>query len=180
MVALAFALLPVYWMLVMAVQRTADLYAWPPRLIPNVQEIGVFARLFATQPIGRWLANSVVVGSGAAALAVAASVFGAYSLSRFRYRGRGTAGFLLLLTQMLPTAVLIVPLFVLFNGVGLLDSRLGLILANAAITAPITVWLLKAFFDAIPTEIEEAALVDGAHASGSCVASPCRCRRLRW
>ena len=159
--ALVFALLPVYWMVVTAVQRTADLYAWPPRLIPNVQELGVFGRLFATQPIGRWLANSFVVGSGAATLAVATSVFGAYSLSRFRYRGRGTAGFLLLLTQMLPTAVLIVPLFVLFNGVGLLDSRLGLILANAAITAPITVWLLKAFFDAIPIEIEEAAMVDG-------------------
>jgi multiple sugar transport system permease protein len=165
-VALLFALLPVYWMVVTAVQRTADLYAWPPRLLPNVRELGVFGRLFATQPIGRWLANSFVVGSGAATLAVAASVFGAYSLSRFRYRGRGTAGFLLLLTQMLPTAVLIVPLFVLFNGVGLLDSRLGLILANAAITAPITVWLLKAFFDAIPVEIEEAALVDGCSRLG--------------
>jgi multiple sugar transport system permease protein len=107
------------------------------------------------------LANSVLVGTGAAALAVAVSVLGAYSLSRFRYPGRGTAGFLLLLTQMLPAAVLIVPLFVLFNGVGLLDSRLGLVLANAAVTAPITVWLLKASFDTIPVEIEEAALVDG-------------------
>jgi multiple sugar transport system permease protein len=163
---MGFALLPVYWMLVTAVQRTADLYAWPPRLVPNVGELGVFARLFATQPIGRWLANSFVVGTGAAALAVAASVLGAYSLSRFRYPGRGAAGFLLLLTQMLPTAILIVPLFVLFNEVGLLDSRLGLVLANAAVTAPITVWLLKAFFDAIPVEIEEAAQVDGCSRLG--------------
>lgn len=164
--ALTFSLLPVYWMLVTAIQRTADLYGWPPRVAPNFAEIAVFGRLFATQPIGRWLANSFVVGTGAAVLAVTASVFGAYSLSRFRYRGRGTVGFLLLLTQMLPTAVLIVPLFVLFNRVGLLDSRLGLILANAAITAPITVWILKAFFDAIPVEIEEAALVDGCSRVG--------------
>jgi multiple sugar transport system permease protein len=164
--ALVFAVLPVYWMVVTAMQRTGDLYVWPPRLIPNLLEFGVFGRLFATQPIGRWLANSFVVGSGAASLAIAASVLGAYSLSRFRYRGRSTAGFLLLLTQMLPTAVLIVPLFVLFNEVGLLDSRLGLILVNGAITAPITVWLIKAFFDAIPIEIEEAALVDGCSRLG--------------
>jgi len=164
--AVIFAVLPVYWMLVTAVQRGTDLYVWPPRLHPNLHEAAVFVRLLETQPIARWLVNSLAVGCGAAFLSVVLSVFAAYSLSRFRYRGRGLLSFLLLLTQMLPSTVLIVPLFIFFREVNLLNTRAALILANSAIIAPITVWILKAFFDTIPTEIEEAGLVDGCSRLG--------------
>jgi multiple sugar transport system permease protein len=159
--AVGFAVLPVYWMLVTAVQRGTDLYVWPPRLFPNLREVGVFVRLFETQPIGQWLLNSLLIGCGAASLSVVLAIFAAYSLSRFRYWGRGPLSFLLLLTQMLPSTVLIVPLFIFFREVGLLNTRAALILVNTAIIAPITVWILKAFFDTIPVEIEEAAQVDG-------------------
>ena len=113
--AIAFATLPVYWMLVTAMQRGPELYVWPPHRLPNLGELAVFYRLFATQPISRWLFNSAIVGCGTASLSVALSILGAYSLSRFRYWGRNTFGFLLLLTQMLPSAVLIVPLFIIFK-----------------------------------------------------------------
>ncbi len=159
--AIGFAALPVYWMLVTAMQRGPDLYVWPPHRLPNPHELGVFYRLFTTQPIGRWLLNSAIVGCGTASLSVALSVLGAYSLSRFRYRGRTAFSFLLLLTQMLPSTVLIVPLFIVFKETHLLNTRLGLVIADTAVIAPITVWILKTFFDTIPTEIEEAGLMDG-------------------
>lgn len=164
--AVAFAVLPIYWMLVTAVQRGTDLYVWPPRLLPNLGEVGVFVRLFSTQLIRQWLLNSLLVGCGTALLAVALSLFAAYSLSRFRYRGRALFGFLLLLTQMLPGTVLVVPLFIFFREAHLLNTRMALILADTAIAAPITVWILKAFFDTIPEEIEEAGLMDGCSRLG--------------
>jgi multiple sugar transport system permease protein len=164
--AAGFAALPVYWMLVTAMQRGPDLYSWPPHRLPNPREIGVFYRLFTTQPIGRWLFNSAVVGCGTASLSVALSILGAYSLSRFRYRGRTAFSFLLLLTQMLPSAVLIVPLFIIFREARLLNTRLALILADTAVIAPITVWILKTFFDTVPEEIEEAGLTDGCSRLG--------------
>ena len=164
--AIAFATLPVYWMLVTAMQRGPELYVWPPHRLPNLGEIAVFYRLFVTQPISRWLFNSAIVGCGTASLSVALSILGAYSLSRFRYWGRNTFGFLLLLTQMLPSAVLIVPLFIIFKETHLLNTRLGLILADTAVIAPITVWILKTFFDTIPEEIEEAGLTDGCSRLG--------------
>jgi multiple sugar transport system permease protein len=164
--AIAFATLPVYWMLVTAMQRGPELYVWPPHRLPNLGEIAVFYRLFVTQPISRWLFNSAIVGCGTASLSVALSILGAYSLSRFRYWGRNTFGFLLLLTQMLPSAVLIVPLFIIFKETHLLNTRLGLILADTAVIAPITVWILKTFFDTIPEEIEEAGLMDGCSRLG--------------
>ncbi len=164
--AVGFAVLPVYWMLVTSVQRGADLYVWPPRLFPNFREMGVFARLFETQPIAQWLVNSLLIGCGAASFSVALAIFAAYSLSRFKYWGRGPLSFLLLLTQMLPSTVLIVPLFIFLREIGLLNTRAALIFVDTAIIAPITVWILKAFFDTIPLEIEEAGLVDGCSRLG--------------
>ena len=131
------------------------------RLLPQLAEVGVFGRLFATQPMMRWLWNMVAIAAGVALLSVALAVGAAYALSRFRFRGRRRIQFVLLLTQMLPSTVLIVPLFILFRRLHLLDRRAAIVLAQAARVAPIAVWILKAFIDTIPPEIEQAALLDG-------------------
>lgn len=155
------AVFPVYWMLVTSFQRGENLYVWPPRLLPDLTQLNVLGRLFSTQPIGLWLKNSLIVGLGVAFLSIAVAIPAAYSFSRFRFRGSSILQLLLLLTQMIPSTVIIVPLFILFSQAQLLNTFLALILADTAIIAPISVWIMKAFFDTIPDEIEEAALIDG-------------------
>ena len=85
------AAFPFYWMIVTAMQTGQDLFAWPPKFLPNIDEIKVFSKLFTSQPIGRWLVNSLIVGINASIASVVLSIFCAYSLSRFRFRGREAA-----------------------------------------------------------------------------------------
>ncbi len=155
------AAFPLYWMVVAALQPGKELFSYPPRLLPQLSEIGVFGRLFATQPMLLWLSNTVGIAASVALLSVALAVWAAYALSRFRFRGRRAIQFVLLLTQMLPSTVLIVPLFILFRQLHLLNTRTAIVLAQAALVAPIAVWMIKAFMDTIPRDIEEAALLDG-------------------
>ena len=153
-------------MVVAALQPGKELFSYPPRLLPQLSEIGVFGRLFATQPMLLWLGNTVAVAASVALVAVSLAVWAAYALSRFRFRGRRSIQFVLLLTQMLPSTVLIVPLFILFRRIHLLNTRTAIVLAQAALVAPIAVWIVKAFMDTIPREVEEAALIDGCSRVG--------------
>lgn len=155
------AVFPVYWMLVAALQSGKDVFVYPPRLVPNLAEWRVFQQLFATQPMLLWIGNTVLVATGVACLSVGLAVPAAYAFSRFRFAGGTGIQFVLLLTQMLPSTVLIVPLFILFRQANMLNTRSAIILAQAALVAPIAVWIIKAFIDSIPLEVEEAALIDG-------------------
>ena len=104
------------------------------------------------------------------ATAFFASLFGAmaaYALSRFRFRGRDASQVALLATQMFPAILLALPMFIFFSRFGLLDSLFGLSLAYLAFLIPVAAVLLKAFFDAIPVELEEASLIDGASRIGT-------------
>ena len=112
--------------------------------------------------IGTWLWNSLVVAAGSTLLALAAGVSGAYGLSRFRYRGKGTLALVILTTQMMPPLVLVIPLYTIFSGLGLTNTLLGLIVGNLAFSLPVVIWMMKSIFDSIPIEIEEAARIDGA------------------
>src|SRR5262249_11928831 len=103
-----------------------------------------------------------VVAAGSTGLALLAGVSGAYGLSRFRYRGKRALALVILTTQMMPPLVLIIPLYSIFIGLGLTDSLFGLMLGNFAFGLPVVIWMMKAIFDSIPIEIEEAARVDGA------------------
>jgi len=161
LIFILFAVFPAYWMLVSSLQREGNLYIWPPRIMPDFTQFHVFQRLFTTQPIALWLKNSLIISLGVACLSVLFAIPAAYAFSRFRFRGSSVMQLLLLLSQMVPSTVIIVPLFILFRNWHLLNTYASLILADTAITAPITVWILKVFFDTIPTEIEEAALIDG-------------------
>jgi multiple sugar transport system permease protein len=89
------------------------------------------------------------------------AVLAGYGLSRYKFHGRGVLGFALFATQMLPEALLIVPLYALFASLSLLNGLLGLVLANTAFVMPVAVWIVKSAMDAVPYEIEEAARVDG-------------------
>lgn len=153
---------PLYWMFVTALTSDANLFGGSPQLFPDFTQFGIFAEALAQGDVLRWLLNSFIVASGTMAVSLALGIPLAYALSRFSFVGKFLLALALLFTQMLPEALLVVPLFAIFRETGLLDSLLGLILADAAFVLPIVALILKGAIDGIPREVDEAARMDGA------------------
>jgi multiple sugar transport system permease protein len=106
--------------------------------------------------------NSVIIGFGSTFLSIFLGTLAAYAFSRFEMPFKGALFFTILATQFIPAVVVVLPFYLLFRDLGLLDTHLALVIVNLAIVTPFAVWMLKGFLDAVPTESEEAALVDGA------------------
>lgn len=161
LVALCIALFPVYWMVTISTQSQGQVVGQRLRLLPTLNGFGGISHLGTTY-VTTWLGNSALISLGTAALSVAFAVFPAYGLSRYRFRGAGAFGFAVFATQMLPPALLVVPLYAIFSRFGLIDNLFSLILADAAFAMPIALWIIKGAMDGIPRELDEAAHVDGA------------------
>ncbi|OLP56271.1 sugar ABC transporter [Rhizobium rhizosphaerae] len=158
---LGFAAFPIYWMFVTSMTPSSELFASSPRLLPAWSQLSIYAEIFNTIPVATWLKNSFLVAAGTTVLSILLAVFPAYALSRFRFAGLAVLGFALFATQMLPEAMLVVPLYSIFGDLNLLNTIPGLVLANTAFVVPVITWIIKGAIDSIPFEIEEAARVDG-------------------
>ncbi|MFI7604429.1 carbohydrate ABC transporter permease [Micromonospora sp. NPDC049366] len=161
LVVLGVAVFPLYWMLVTALSSNGDLFAEQPRLTPDLGRFGVFVEALAEGKAAGWLLNSLVIAVGTMVLSVGLGIPLGYALSRFSFRGKAVLTVVLLFTQMLPEALMVVPLFALFRRFDLLDSLTGLVLVNSAFVLPIVALILKGAIDGIPRELEEAARADG-------------------
>lgn len=158
----SFGLLPVYWLLATAVSTTGDAFAPGFHPFPQHLTLDNFRSFFNNTALVRFFLNSVIVSVLTAVLSVAISVYTAYSFSKFRYRGRTTLMSTVLIGQMLPQSFLLITLYVVMQNLKLLDTYWALVLSYTTFTLPLCVFMLKGFFDAIPTELIEAAKVDGA------------------
>jgi len=168
------AFLPVYWMTLSAFRPNSIVMQWPPAFWPNPADFTLEAMrdIFSNNPAGSWLLTSLIVTLGATALTVTVSTLAGYALSRSRSWLTGTAGYAILISKMLPGTLLIVPLYIIFFRVGLLNGPqavIAVILANCSFAAPFATWMMKAYFDSIPKEIEEAALIDGCSHFGAMI-----------
>ena len=152
---------PIYWMFVTAISPEQEMYSAHPPLFPRHILMGAFADLLRGGEAGRWLVNSVIVSLGAVVATLAGAIPSGYGISRFRFRGATLFSGLLLATQMLPQALIIVPIYIIFRWFHLLNSLFGLVVINLAINVPVATWILKGYFETVPREIEEAALMDG-------------------
>ncbi|MBO9654251.1 MAG: carbohydrate ABC transporter permease [Agrobacterium tumefaciens] len=161
LVMLGFAAFPIYWMFVTSMTPSSELFAPFPRLVPDWSQLGIYLEVFDTIPVTTWLKNSFLVAAGTTVLSILLAVLPAYALSRFRFAGLAVLGFALFATQMLPEAMLVVPLYSIFGDLNLLNTIPGLVLANTAFVVPVITWIIKGAIDGIPIEIEEAARVDG-------------------
>lgn len=159
----AIVLFPIYWMLLTSLLPSELTRSRSPALLPewSALSFSAFANVLERKPVLAWLGNSAIVTVGATLISLVISTLGGYSLSRFRSRAQQGAGFALLVSKMLPASLIVIPFFIAFSTFGLIDSRWGLILANAAVGVPFATWLMKGFFDGIPREIELAAMLDG-------------------
>ena len=160
-VAVVFAAFPVYWMINTMLAKDSELYRSGQSLWLHLERIGDIPALLDKVPIFNWLTNSSIIALGSTFLSLLLALFGAYALSRFKFHGKGFAGFLLFSTQMLPEAFLVVPLFALFGSLGLLNGLPGLVIANTTFTMPVALFIMKNAIDKIPYEIEESARIDG-------------------
>ena len=156
-------LFPLYWMILTAVLPTADVLSRDPPLLPTLSRLDTtaFATVFARKPLGTWLANSLLVTIGATLISLVIAALAGYSLSRFRTPVQQWTGLTLLLTKMLPGSLIVIPFFIMASTFHLIDSLFALMLANAAVGVPFATWMLKGFFDGIPRELEQAAMLDG-------------------
>lgn len=159
--AIAVILFPIYWLLVTALASTDELSGLPPTFFPSDPDWGIFARVLDERPIILWLTNSAIVAVGSVAFSMVVSVMAGYSLSRFRVRGGQSLGLFILTAKMLPATLLVIPLFAVFRNLGMIGSLWTVVIAHSTLIIPFTTWMLKGYFDTIPRELEQAAMVDG-------------------
>ena len=153
-------LFPIAWMFLTAFKQPIDAYSLSLNFEPTFQNfVTVFS---APWNLGSMVMNSVIVASVTVAISVPCAALAAYSFSRFRVKGRKFLFFLILSTQFIPAVVIVLPFFVMFRQLDLLDTRIALIIVNLAIVTPFVIWMIKGFIDAIPQDSEEAAMIDGA------------------
>lgn len=116
-----------------------------------------------------WFINSAIVSLASTLISVIVCIFGAYSIGRLRFKGRGLVATFLLITQMFPYVVIVIPMFLVFRDLGLFNTLTGLIIAYVAFTLPFTTWMLRGFYENLPEQLEEAAMVDGSTRIGAVV-----------
>ena len=153
-------MVPIVWITLAAFKQHVDVYQLKLLFPPTLEN---FALVFdSPYHLGRKLLNSTVVSLVTVAIAIPIATGAAYSFSRFRMRGERVMFVMILATQFVPAVVIVLPFFLLFRDLGILDTRLGLILVNLSIVTPFAIWMIKGFIDGIPRDTEEAALVDGS------------------
>jgi multiple sugar transport system permease protein len=164
-VALALAavyLFPLYWMYVTSLKTGSEIFANPPTLWPSAPNADIYPETWARRTMPVFLLNSVIIAGGITALTVILGTGCAYVLARYRNMWIDIGLFCVLMLQVLPASVMVTPLFVGFNQIGLLNfPRTAVVLAAAAKAMPFFVVLVRATFMSVPRELEEAALVDG-------------------
>jgi ABC-type glycerol-3-phosphate transport system permease component len=153
--------LPFAWALSTALKDQKQAYIFPPRFFPNPIVLGNFGVQFQ-QGLANGLLNSAVVSTMAVLLTLLTAAMCAYPLARMSFRGDGVILFLIVVPMMIPGLVNLVPTYMILATIGVLNTYLGLILVYWVQSLPISIWILRGFFQALPYELEEAAVMDGA------------------
>lgn len=159
---LLLVLLPIYWMLVTSFKVNSEIIntqviTYWPQEATTANYVG----LFGTMNYGVYIKNSLIVTIATAVVVTILSIYGGYGLARFSFRGKGAAVIFLLITQMIPSILVIIPLYIVFSKLGLIDTHMSLFIYYTVINIPFCVITMRSFFERIPYALEEAAYVDG-------------------
>ena len=162
----AILLLPIGWLIISSFRSNDSIQTG--RLVPGLSEFTVtnYIEVFAINNVFIFLINSVVIATSVMFLVVLLGSLGAYALSRFALRGRNLLMMSTLLPQFFPYVLILIPFYLLMSNLGLVDTHLGLILTHTSITLPFAIWMLTGYFNAIPKELDQAALIDGCSRLG--------------
>lgn len=153
---------PLVWMIVTSVKPQFELFRIPPTILPQEVTFEHYHRVLVETPFLKYFRNSVILAVGTTVLVIVIATLGAHSLVRFSYPGRERLAQLVLFTYLLPSVVLIIPLYLLMVWLGIANTLFSLMLAYTTFALPFALWLLRSFMQGIPQDLEAAALVDGA------------------
>jgi multiple sugar transport system permease protein len=167
-----FTAFPLYTIVITSLKPLRDVQAvW--RWVPSQVTLRPYLEMWETVPLARYFMNSLIISTCSTVIAVLIAILAAYAISRYRFRGRQPFRFLILSTEMFPGILFLLPLFIIFVnieqiiGIKLYGSYTGLVITYLTFALPFSIWMLVGFFDTIPRELEEAAMVDGATALGA-------------
>jgi len=163
---LGIVVFPFLWMLLSSFTSPEHLFSKNPSLIPKGLWLGWYESVFTKSNVPRYFLNSLIVSLTTMLLTVFVASLGAYSITRFRFRGRKFIMYAVLCTYIFPPILLMLPLNNILNSIKLVNTYQGIILTHLTITIPLGIWMLRSFFEAIPPELEEAGLIDGLSKTG--------------
>lgn len=160
-VASLFAILPILWAVLTSIKEEGSILLFPPQWIPDPVTFENYSLVIRGSNMPRYFLNSLLVTLATILVSLIVSSHGGYAAARFSFRGKNSLLFLILLTVMIPGIAVLVPLYLLATRVGLHDTYWVLILVYSAWQVPMVLWLMRGFFETIPRELDEAALLDG-------------------
>lgn len=173
LVVLLFTALPLLLLVVATFSSSADLSAKTLHLLPHHWTVSNYTKVFSGEasdgslpPFMKAMGNSVIVAISATCLALLIGIFAAYAYARFRFRGRDSLLIAILGFRMVPEVVLLIPLYVLFARMGMVNHKMTLILIYTAFNLPFVIWMLQSYFRSIPRSMEESAQMDGVSSLG--------------
>ncbi|MCC6179492.1 MAG: carbohydrate ABC transporter permease [Chloroflexi bacterium] len=155
-------LLPLYWMLRSSISENAEMYGTSVSFFPTKLTLAQFEQAINKWQFGLYLSNSIAVALVTTTLTTVMATLAAYSLVRLRYPGRAALARSILFVYLIPAGLLFIPLFMIMQRLGLLNSQLSLVISYQTFAIPFCTWMLIGYFKGIPAEMEEAALIDGA------------------
>lgn len=160
--AVIWALAPIYWVVVTSLKTSREIYAYPPTLYPHDFTWSNFeAAIWGSQFI-RYVWNSVQVAVAVTLVSAVVGALAAYPVARMEFRGRAVAARTIVTAYLLPPSLLFIPLFLVLQSMGLMNTKTGLVVAYLTFTVPFCTWMLIGYFRTIPAELDEAARMDGA------------------
>ena len=160
---------PLIWMVITSVKPQTELFRIPATFWPTEITFEHYRTLLEKTAFLKYMRNSVILSTSTTMLVITVAVLGAYSLTRFTYPGRERMAFLVLATYLLPSVVLVLPLYLMMVKVGIANTLFSLVVAYTTFALPYALWLLRSFMASMPEELEWAALVDGASRFGAFV-----------
>lgn len=162
-------LFPLYWMIVSSLKPAADLFSSNPKLIPDSTSFLWYQTVFSNSNVVIYFRNSFIVAFCTMCISLVITTMGAYSLTRFKYKGRKIILLAVLTSYVFPSILLLLPLYSIVSSLNLLNSFAGIIITHTTITIPYSLWILKSYFQDVPVELEEAGMIDGLTRLGTFV-----------
>jgi multiple sugar transport system permease protein len=158
---LSFTIFPIYWTINTAFKPEGDIVKRPLQYLPITPTVENFVTAWTNVGFATFFKNSLIVGISTVVVVLICSTLSGYALSRYQFKGKRSFMIMLLCTQFIPRAMMIIPLFVIFKNLGLISNPLSLIITYTAIEIPFTTILMSGFISNVPKELEEAAVIDG-------------------
>ncbi len=166
-ILLFFLLVPIFWTFLTAFKPLQETLLWPPTYFPHHITGHAFTTVISDTPVPTYLLNSVIIALSTTIVVTIAGLFTSYALVRYPFRGSRLALTGFLVVRLIPPISLLLPFYLILRYMGLINTRIGVIMYTIYLCYPLVVWMLKSFFDSFPKELIDAALVDGASRIGA-------------